>query len=316
MPLRRSPQLTPGSLAARRANALKSTGPRTACGKARVSVNALKHGRAMGPAGHPARFRERLLKAGYPRQEALYGDLRSRLAQAFGARHPHWRREVDRFAIGAWCVATGRDFFRTKLECAFDSMQKGSRVLAQDAREGRSQSRRRRPGFARSLRYRAEDNYRRVGVAFWIQRRRYLTPARVRRIRAGLERFRFEDTDEGLESRVRCLVFRLRRPGYFERLRYGLDRNGDPDWSREPWRSLPGYREQWEAARRPNSEPASSGSASCSGSTSAGPSGHFRPHDAGVDAGSPATEAATMANRRGDGLGSASGQPLDVNNLA
>ena len=36
MPLRRSPQLTPGSLAARRANALKSTGPRTARGKARV----------------------------------------------------------------------------------------------------------------------------------------------------------------------------------------------------------------------------------------------------------------------------------------
>ena len=106
MPLRRSPQLTPGSLAARRANALKSTGPRTACGKARVSLNALKHGRAMGPARHPARFRERLLKAGYPRQEALYGDLRSRLAQAFGARHPHWRREVDRFAIRAWCVAT------------------------------------------------------------------------------------------------------------------------------------------------------------------------------------------------------------------
>ena len=47
MPLRRSPQLTPGSLAARRANALKSTGPRTACGMARFSLNSLKHGRAM-----------------------------------------------------------------------------------------------------------------------------------------------------------------------------------------------------------------------------------------------------------------------------
>jgi hypothetical protein len=43
--LRRSPQLTPASLAARRANALKSTGPRSAAGKARSCLNALRHGR-------------------------------------------------------------------------------------------------------------------------------------------------------------------------------------------------------------------------------------------------------------------------------
>ena len=63
MSIRRSPRLTPGSLAARRANALKSTGPRTPCGKARVSLNALKHGRS---AARAPRFRERLLRAGYP----------------------------------------------------------------------------------------------------------------------------------------------------------------------------------------------------------------------------------------------------------
>jgi hypothetical protein len=34
--------------------------------------------------------------------------------------------------------------------------------------------------------------------------------------------------DDGLEDRVRCLVFRLRRPEYFERLRYSLDRDGRP----------------------------------------------------------------------------------------
>jgi hypothetical protein len=138
MPLQRSPMLTPGSLAARRANALKSTGPRTGCGKARVSLNALKHGGAMGPAGRSARFRERLLKAGYRQQEALYEDLRSCLTRGFGARSPHWRREVDRFAIRAWCVATGRGFFRTKLECALDSMPNGLRVLFEAAREGHS----------------------------------------------------------------------------------------------------------------------------------------------------------------------------------
>jgi len=88
MPLRRSPLLTPRSLAARRANALKSTGPRTPCGKARVSLNALKHGRSMGPAGRAPRFRERLLRAGYPYKKPS-GNLRSCLAQAFAARSPY-----------------------------------------------------------------------------------------------------------------------------------------------------------------------------------------------------------------------------------
>ena len=175
MPLRRSPLLTPRSLAARRANALKSTGPRTPCGKARVSFNALKHGHSMAPAGCAPRFRERLLRAGYPHQEALYGDLRSCLAQAFAARSPYWRRQVDQFAASAWCVVMGRHFFRTKLECALESEAKPLRVLSQDPRKGR----------ARSLRYRAEDPWRRIGVVFWLQRRRYLTRARVRRMYQG-----------------------------------------------------------------------------------------------------------------------------------
>ena len=65
----------------------------------------------MGPAGRAPRFRERLLRAGYRQQEALYGGLRSCLAQAFGARSPHWRRQVDQFAASAWCVVMGRHFF-------------------------------------------------------------------------------------------------------------------------------------------------------------------------------------------------------------
>ena len=110
MALRRSPVLTPRSLAALRANALKSTGPRTPCGKARVSLNALKHGRAMGPAGRAPRFRERLLRAGYPQQEALYDGLRSCLAQAFGAQNPRSRRRIDQMAASAWCQAVDRRF--------------------------------------------------------------------------------------------------------------------------------------------------------------------------------------------------------------
>ena len=44
MGLRQSPLRTPAMLAANRANALKSTGPPTAQGKARVALNPLKHG--------------------------------------------------------------------------------------------------------------------------------------------------------------------------------------------------------------------------------------------------------------------------------
>jgi len=40
--LRHSPRLTPASLAARRANALKSTGPRTLQGKRRSAANLLR----------------------------------------------------------------------------------------------------------------------------------------------------------------------------------------------------------------------------------------------------------------------------------
>jgi hypothetical protein len=111
-------------------------------------------------------------------------------------------------------VAMGRSVFRTKLECALDSKAKGSRVLSQ--------------GRARSLRYRAEDNYRRIGVAFWIQRRCYLTPAHLKRMLAGLEPLVMRGGDEGLENPVRVPGVRLRRPGYFEQLQYGLDWNGDP----------------------------------------------------------------------------------------
>jgi len=45
MSLRKSPERTPALLAALRRNAQKCTGPKTPQGKARSSLNALKHGR-------------------------------------------------------------------------------------------------------------------------------------------------------------------------------------------------------------------------------------------------------------------------------
>ncbi len=58
MSLRKSPTRSPALLAANRANARNSTGPRTARGKAQVTLNALKQG---GYAGRL--FRSNLLRA-------------------------------------------------------------------------------------------------------------------------------------------------------------------------------------------------------------------------------------------------------------
>jgi len=52
MSLRKSPQRTPKSLAARRWDAQHSTGPRSAAGKQNSKLNALKHGRYALPENH------------------------------------------------------------------------------------------------------------------------------------------------------------------------------------------------------------------------------------------------------------------------
>ncbi|HEV2425484.1 MAG TPA: hypothetical protein VGZ29_11715, partial [Terriglobia bacterium] len=59
MPLRRS-TVTPRALAARRLNSLKSTGPRTARGKAWSSLNALRHGQRC----QRRTFRDKLARTG------------------------------------------------------------------------------------------------------------------------------------------------------------------------------------------------------------------------------------------------------------
>jgi cytoskeletal protein CcmA (bactofilin family) len=118
MSLRHSPRLTPASLAARRANALKSTGPRTQCGKARVALNPLKHGR------RAVALQEKLARAGgYREGEALYCRIR-------GLRRPSLRHGTiptvtrDRLANWIWVVQREwrrRVSIRTNPECALES---------------------------------------------------------------------------------------------------------------------------------------------------------------------------------------------------
>ncbi len=99
MPLRKSPVRTPALLAANRANAQSSTGPRSPQGKARVALNALKHGH------YAVRLREKLAQAGDRGGESQYQWFRSEIATAFGASGPDEELQAERMAARAWCTA-------------------------------------------------------------------------------------------------------------------------------------------------------------------------------------------------------------------
>jgi hypothetical protein len=315
MPLTRPRRLTSAALAARRANALKSTGPRTVRGRARVGFNALKLGQH---AARSARLRERLLGAGYDRQEALYGKIRSRIAQTFGALTPEQRRWCDALATQVWCLAIrpqARNLVaRTKLKTYRNQTGWSVRISAhqqigQGANSGNSADTLESPAdysgnpenqahsdhpaghqdypevhsgpaagndprsdsapagtpVGDRLSFGIRDPWRRIGLRFWVQRKRYWTLARMRRRLAeesgagvpaaeaappsrdvlapiantlhSQEWLCHRGPNEGLERAVRSRVFRLAKPGWIERHRYSLTRNGEPDWEREPWKS-------------------------------------------------------------------------------
>jgi hypothetical protein len=210
MPLRRSSALTPRSLAARRANALKSTGPRTARGKARVSFNGFKHGRH---AVRPEELAERLLRAGYCREAALYRQVRWQVGQVFRPQGDAGWKRLYRLSAWVWSFRTGlgrsKSKLGAKLECAVFSMDQEPRVTSR-------------------TRIRVEDPYRRIGVVFWVQRRRYWNPQRVGRVLLGADLVPAPEGLRALEGGLRCLVFRMRKPrNWDERHRYGLDREGN-----------------------------------------------------------------------------------------
>jgi len=155
--LLRHTSVTPRSLAARRSNALKSTRPRTARGKARVRLNALKDGRHAVLAARAPRLRQRLIEAGHTEEEALYGAIQSRIAQASGIQGPAARREIDRLALLAWCSVWRTRSEKSKLESPDISVGNGFWVLT-DCR------------FS-PQRFSIVDPWRRAGLVFWRQRR-------------------------------------------------------------------------------------------------------------------------------------------------
>ncbi|HUU14431.1 MAG TPA: hypothetical protein VM182_12100 [Terriglobia bacterium] len=96
MSLRKSPTLDSAALAANRRNAAKSTGPRTAVGKARARHNALQHGR------HAASdvSRETMLALGEDPRE--FENLYQSLLCAYEPADPLWAKQVEDLAKLYW----------------------------------------------------------------------------------------------------------------------------------------------------------------------------------------------------------------------
>ncbi|HEY6292129.1 MAG TPA: hypothetical protein VI455_11305 [Terriglobia bacterium] len=322
-----------------------------------MSFNALKNGRY---AARSARLRERLIRAGYERQEELYGRIRSKIAQTFGTPDRTGRQDADRLANVVWCRATrpeasqgspfqpsrpqsggptiltsqacdpqnagfqaGRpvdlaDFpatgsphlteagreasMGTKLEsltiqtdslCRVPSGQRESAGPAAGAAEGkvaqrspdgqlkgrpkgqeglnspkhlrrhRRLGRHASPGNPASLgchlggepavvrfKFGAQDDWRRIGLTFWVQRKAYCTLERGVRVLVGREKPAPPEWNEYLERTVRSRAFRLRKPNPRERWRFSLGADGKPDWTREPWKSVRARVEAQDQTRR------------------------------------------------------------------
>jgi hypothetical protein len=96
MSLRKSPELTPELLAAKRTNARLSTGPRTPAGKQNSKLNALKHGQYAAPENH----HEVMLALGEDPEE--FENLKQELMTAFGPGAALWEKQVEDLAKLYW----------------------------------------------------------------------------------------------------------------------------------------------------------------------------------------------------------------------
>jgi len=124
MSLRRSPVLTFRALYARRLNSLKSTGPRTARGKARSCLNALRHGQR----SDRRTFRDKLVRTGD--SEALYlfdFIFEQILADSKCPDELRWHR-LRSLAVRAWCIESGRRGRKVAKTCLRTKLESGVRI--------------------------------------------------------------------------------------------------------------------------------------------------------------------------------------------
>lgn len=225
--LRKSPLRTPALLAANRCNALRSTGPRTVRGRARVALNALKHGRYARHLGW------RLLRADDADRAAVYRDIRSAIFRFRVPCGPLQYRDCERMAAEVWCqLCRIPKRGGTKPECPLDSMgnalRMGDAVCNSAAVPPRDSARPPRAYGRVDIRSWRQG----CGVTFWVQRCRFWTEQRLLALLLGDDDSPNDSTRDllagmQLEDAVRCRIYRLVRPTVDERLRFGLDRHGN-----------------------------------------------------------------------------------------
>ncbi len=104
---------TPALLAACRANARKGTGPRTADGKCRSRLNALKHGRCS------PNLREHLAQAGRKMGVERFDFIRSHVRKFLPPVTQEQKRKAEELVRFIWCWAE-------KQEKAFGRKQRSS----------------------------------------------------------------------------------------------------------------------------------------------------------------------------------------------
>ena len=87
------------------------------------------------------------------------------------------------------------------------------------------------PPIPPATQVRVRDCYRRIGIVFYAQQRRYFTQRRYEAQALALEEF--GPSSGALEQGLRWRVYRLARPRMWERLKFCLDKWGGyhPEWS-------------------------------------------------------------------------------------
>jgi hypothetical protein len=96
MSLRKSPELTPELVEAARRNAQHATGPRSAAGKEKMKMNALKHGFYAAAEN----YQLAMLALGEDPQE--FDDLQQELLTTYGPGDALWRKQIEDLAKLYW----------------------------------------------------------------------------------------------------------------------------------------------------------------------------------------------------------------------
>jgi len=209
--LRKSPVRTSKLLAANRRNSQKSTGPRTVAGKARACLNALKHGE------RACRLAEKLMACGDLGGARLHARMWREIEGVFGVTCREEARQAERLANAIYALLRRVERLRTRPECPLFSARLGPRIL-------------------RLFRICVTDPTRRIGLCYWVQRKGYWNRDRVMAAAFIPETMAFEPPlGWQLETRLRRRLYRMRRPGLWERIAYGLagaEGSGQNDESR------------------------------------------------------------------------------------